>query len=506
MPPPDSHPSGFSQGRRWLTTLNLLLATAATLALVVMCNYLAQGHFKRFFWAEATNSKLSPATLRVLKALTNDVTVTIFYEHRADVYTMVAALLAEYQQANPAHIHKVDLDYIRSPEEARNLLGRLHLAPDRKNFVAFESDGHHQIFAESKLVDYNLNDLLQNREIRRTAFRGEMYFTAAINFLSHPVSQKACFLTGHGERDPTDQSQSDGSGCTNLAAILKDELACDWSTLALTQTDSIPADCNLLIIATRGSQPKAYLSPHELSQIQTYLDHGNGRLLALLDNTEGLDRLLAEWNVILANWHVIDRNPAVWSSGGDFLATPAVGKDSGSLHPIMSALFWEHLNIHMLAPHPIFRPPDKPRDPGAPTLTAVAATGPMGIQLPGEQPVVTGTNGSPLAPAQYVLIAAIEHNVINGLGGTRIVVAGDSDFLDDQLIDSAANHTFASQTLDWLLQRPGALVAGVGPRPIKEYQLFMPQSQRRQLGWLFLAAMPGSVLFLGSLVWLRRRS
>jgi hypothetical protein len=331
-----------------------------------------------------------------------------------------------------------------------------------------------------------------------------MYFTSAIHFLSHPVDQKAYFLTGHGERDPTDQSQTDGSGCTNLAAILKDELVCDWSTLALTQTDSIPADCSLLIIAS-GSQPKAYLSPHELAQIQTYLNHGNGRLLALLDNPEGLDRLLGEWDVLLANWHVIDRNPEVWSSGGDFLASPAVEKNS--MHPIMSALFWENLRIRMLAPHPIFWR-DKPvsHDPGAPALTAVAGTSLMGIQLPGEQPVVTGTNGGPLPPTNYILIAAIEHNVINGLGGTRVVVAGDSDFLDDQMIDSAANHYFASQTLNWLLQRPGALVPGIGPRPIHEYQLFMTQSQRRQLRWLFLAAMPGSVLFLGGLVWLRRRS
>ena len=34
----------------------------------------------------------------------------------------------------------------------------------------------------------------------------------------------------------------------------------------------------------------------------------------------------------------------------------------------------------------------------------------------------------------------------------------------------------------------------------------MTQSQMTQLRWLFLAAMPGAVLFLGGLVWLRRRS
>ncbi|MGA2556593.1 MAG: Gldg family protein [Verrucomicrobiota bacterium] len=504
MPPPDSHPSGFSQGRRWLTTLNLFLATAAMLALVVLLNYLADGHFKRFFWGGATNAKLSPSTLRVLKSLTNDVTVTIFYRHKADVYTMIGSLLAEYQHANPAHLRVADLDYIRSPAEAQILLVRLGLDQTQKDFVAFESNGHRQIVRDSKLSDYNLNDLLQHLPVRRTAFRGEIYFTAALNFLSHPADQKAFFLTGHGERDPSDPSNLDGSGYTNFAGILKNELVCDWQPLALSQTDSIPADCKLLIIAS-GSQHKGNLSSNELFQIQGYLKHGNGRLLALLDNTEGLDPVLKEWGVMVTNRRVIDRSPDVWSGGGDFLASPAVD-NTGYMHPIMRPLFREHLGIRMLAPRPMFRP-DAPaaHDPGAPTFTVVAATTPLGEELPND-PALAGAGASPLPRTNYFLIAAIEQNVINGLGGTRIVVAGDSDFLDDQMIDSAANHYFASQTLDWLLQRPGELDPAIGPRPIKEYELFTSQSQRTRLRWLFLAAMPGSVLFLGALVWLRRRS
>jgi hypothetical protein len=126
------------------------------------------------------------------------------------------------------------------------------------------------------------------------------------------------------------------------------------------------------------------------------------------------------------------------------------------------------------------------------------------MQWPGE-PAVTNASGGPPRPTNYLLIAALEQGVINGRDGTRLVVAGDADFLDDQMIDSAANHYFASQTLDWLLQRPAALVAEIGPRPITEYTLFLSRSQRTRLRWLFLAAMPGAVLFLGGLVWLRRR-
>jgi len=69
-----------------------------------------------------------------------------------------------------------------------------------------------------------------------------------------------------------------------------------------------------------------------------------------------------------------------------------------------------------------------------------------------------------------------------------------------------ANHPFAYEALDWLLQRPGQLDPTIGPRPIFTKQLFFSHLLMAQLHWLFLAAMPGSVLLLGALVWLRRRS
>ena len=216
--------------------------------------------------------------------------------------------------------------------------------------------------------------------------------------------------------------------------------------------------------------------------------------------------MLKDWNVILPNMHVIDPDPSVRISSGDFLACPVI-IEHDTFHPIMGPLVKDHLMIHMLAPRPVLLVNKAAsRDPGAPSFAGVAATTTNGIQAPGE-PVVTSTNGRPLQPQSYTLVAAIEQGVINGQGGTRIVVAGDSDFLDDQMIDSpSANHYFASQALDWLLQRPAALVGNIGARPIHQWVIYLTQLQNTQLHWLFLAAMPGSVLFLGGLVWLRRRS
>ena len=97
----------------------------------------------------------------------------------------------------------------------------------------------------------------------------------------------------------------DGAGYAKLAAILKNEMACTGRILALSETDSIPADCSLLIIAS-GRQPAGRLSSNELFQVQNYLTHGNARLLALLDTTEGLDPVLSNWGVVLPDVHVVD--------------------------------------------------------------------------------------------------------------------------------------------------------------------------------------------------------
>ena len=86
------------------------------------------------------------------------------------------------------------------------------------------------------------------------------------------------------------------------------------------------------------------------------------------------------------------------------------------------------------------------------------------------------------------------------------MVAGDSDFLDDLVIESwSGNHLFAKLALNWLLQRPAIMVEGLGPQPIKEYKLYLTSTQSSAVGWLFLGAMPASILALGALVWLRRR-
>ena len=77
-------------------------------------------------------------------------------------------------------------------------------------------------------------------------------------------------------------------------------------------------------------------------------------------------------------------------------------------------------------------------------------------------------------------------------------------FLANHQIASAANRDFAGYAANWLLDRT-QLLEGLAPRPVKEFQFVMTKTQFQRVQWLLLAGMPGSVLFLGALVWLKRR-
>jgi LPXTG-motif cell wall-anchored protein len=117
-------------------------------------------------------------------------------------------------------------------------------------------------------------------------------------------------------------------------------------------------------------------------------------------------------------------------------------------------------------------------------------------------------SGDLMRKPPFSLMVAVEKGAIKDVitehGSTRMVVVGDSIFLANHYIDALANRDFAGYAVNWLLERT-QLLEGLGPRPIEEYQVVMTRAQLHQAQWVLLGGLPGSVLLLGGLVWLRRR-
>jgi ABC-2 type transport system permease protein len=482
-----SQPS-FSPGRRWRIGFDVMVRTVLMLAVVVMANYLGAKFYGRFYLSSQTRVQLSSRTLSVLHSLTNRVTVTVYYDKTDDWYPSIIALLNEYRSANP-NISVKTVDYLRDAGEAQKIKEQYKLSSAKdKDLVIFDCAGRTKIVNGNALSQVKL-ELVPNateREFRRKpiAFNGEMMFTTMLLAVENPKPLKSYFLQGHGEPSITDSGETDYRKFADVLA----ESYITTEPLQLMGDASIPDDCNLLIIAG----PKTAFSEAELQKIDQYLAQG-GRLFMLFNyfsikNSTGLEPILARWGVNVIPDTVVEPNNT--TSGQDVLTYDF------SSHPAVNPLV--QMALQLILPRPVSHVDWKNPPANAPKVEEIAFSSPQSKLM-----------GDPTAaPRSYPLMVAIEQKAAPGIantrGTTRMIVVGDSFFLGNRQIESAANRDFAGYAANWLLDRT-VLLEGLGPRPVTEFRLTMTQAQLKNVRWLLLGALPGGVLVFGCLVWLVRR-
>ena len=344
-----------------------------------------------------------------------------------------------------------------------------------------------------ELSEFDYNALLKGQEVRRTGFKGEQLFTSAIFSLTDARPVRAYFLQGHGEHDPTDAD--DQRGYVKLAHVLEEAQikVAKLEPLALLSGE-VPSDCELLIIAN----PIRPLAQEELDQVQRYLNSG-GRLFVLLSKDSigivtGLEKLLAGWGVDVGRNVVRDAPQGKAGDAYQVIVTQFAN------HPVANPLARSRLLL--ILPRSIGARTQNPQSADAPKVAELATTGPDGVA--GRPDGRIERQGSPVP-----LIVAVEKGAIKGMaadrGASRIVVVGDSYFLNNKVIEFEANRDFARNAVNWLLNRD-ALVPGIGAKSLKEYRIVMTASEMSGVRWLFLAGFPGGVLLVGIVIWMRRRA
>src|SRR5436190_8902065 len=285
---------------------------------------------------------------------------------------------------------------------------------NEKNLVIFKCEGRPpKIVPGNLLAEFELEPVPneKEREYRRrfTWFNGEKLFTGYVLAVSSLKPYHAYYLQGHREH-PISGDQV--SGYLKFAAILQQNYV-QVELLTLAGTNTVPMDCNLLIIAG----PIDEIGPVELEKIAQYLDQG-GRLLALFnsaakDRQSGLAGILARrWGVIVGESEISDR--AHSHNDNDIV----VGV---SQHPAVRALLGSML--YLIAPRTVTHVPDKSAAADAPKVAVLAASA-----------VTAVLRGDPKPqPRQYPVAVAVEKGappgVVTERGSTRMIVVGDSFFL-----------------------------------------------------------------------------
>lgn len=476
----------FTTARRWRIGFDLTLRTVLAVAVMVMINYLGAKYFVRLYLSSQTQVRLASRTTAVLDALTNQVTVTLYYDKTDQIYTTILALLNEYQHQN-AKLTVRTVDYVRDAGEAEKVQEHYHLG-SAKDLVIFDLGGRTQIVPGDVLAQKSIEQVPDGKpldfERKIVAFGGELWFTTALLALENPQPLKAYFLQGHGEPDLADTADQRG--------YLKFGRALEQNYLTVENLDiqggqPVPDDCNLLIIAA----PTEALKLVELQRIQEYLTQG-GRLFALLDwnsieHPTGLEMVLHQWGIDVGPDYVQDLKNSM-SAHQDVIVRRF------SDHPIAAPL--RQVSLHLILPRPVFKASLANPPANAPDVEEIAFSGPESTLVP----------DSSRPPQSYPLVAVAEQKsapgVANPRGNTRIVVVGDSYFLGNYYIED--NRDFVNLSVNWLLDRT-ALVSGVAPKKMTEFRLLMTRAQQQEIRWILLAGLPGAILLFGGCVWLVRR-
>lgn len=489
----------FSPKRRFAIAISVLISCLAVVCIVGMANYLGVRHFKRFHISRDYPLELSPLSRQVASSLTNTVQVKVYFDREENattdtIYKYVTALLKEYRSYTTNILVEV-VDYLKDPSEAALLKEKYGLSDQQKNLVIFDNNGKVDIVRQPELSAYAAAGYEggTNLVFKRTDFKGEQMFTSALLSVSENSQPRACFVQGHGEHDPGEVVPD---GYSQMALLLRQNNI-EVGKILLSGTNGIPSECNLLIVAG----PQVAYQEEELNKIQTYLENG-GRMLVLLRpfKQSGLASLLSNWNVKIggADCIVGDR----WNSYNKGFA---IGITNLAAHPVTQPLIGSQIVMNM--PRWVAPLPTKESEADAPDVQTLALTskgGWEGRYVFSERRIVSVPNG---LSGQISLGVAVEKGAVPGVsanhGATRLIVAGESGFLNNASIGNLANRDFANLAVNWLLDRN--TLVNIGPQPVKRYRLNMTDSRKRQALWILMAGFPGAVLAFGILVWLIRR-
>lgn len=476
--------------RKWSARANVILGVASLFAIAVMVNYLATRHPRQFVLSPDRVLALSPVTKQVVSGVAEDVNITVFFDSDAPLFSHVRSLLEEYARLNP-RLKLETVDYVTAPGRAEQVKTRHKLAPAVTDVVIFECAGRVEIVRHSALSEYDTADLIAGRSktVERKYFNGESFFTTALLAVTNPERPKVCFLGGRKEHDPRQNDNDIGYGkLANLVQGHNTELV----LINLLGGETIPADCRLLIIPG----PELEFDQAAQDKLHRYLEQG-GRLLVLfrVGGRSGLERLLLNWGVAVDDKRVKD---AGVSKDDHVVIVSAFGS-----HETIQPLFQANLPLAMVSPRIVGR--IKQNTAGdAPQVTELAHTSENAVGLADYR---EGDRPNPLhdVTGRLPLLAAVERGGVKGVkqGSTRIIVAGDSYFLDNQMIEIGGNRDFAWNAVSWLLDRSELL--GIAQRPIREYRFVMTRRQMEAVRWIFLGLIPGSLLLVGWLVWLKRQ-
>ncbi|MBK8313888.1 MAG: Gldg family protein [Acidobacteria bacterium] len=259
----------------------------------------------------------------------------------------------------------------------------------------------------------------------------------------------------------------------------------------LVSSNKVPDDCAAIVVAG----PTKEFFPQEADLIGKYLD-GGGKALIMLDpgSDGGLNNLLKNWNIIIANDTVID----VSGVGRLFGTGPAVPLVTNyGAHPITK-------DLNRVA-----------------TFFPFARSVDTGESAKGDVVFIKMLNTSEASWAETelkgneakfdegkdkkgpVCLGVAMTKMLGENQDIRLVVIGDSDFATNNYAGKAGNGDLFLNTVNWLAQDEDLIA--IRPKSPTNRSITLSESQQKTFFLLTVLLMPLVVIGTGVWIWWKRR-
>ena len=451
---------------------NAVLYTAIFLGLLVLVNIMSNAHSWRKDLTEGELFSISSQSEKVLNNLKDNVEVLAFFQQGKG--TKLEDLLKNFSHYSPKFIYEF-IDPVKHPEKA-------------------------------KAYDVTTSDILVVKcGPRDTKITGttEEDLTNAILKVAKTGQKKVYFLTGHGEKDLSDESEQ---GYQIVQKALENENYV-VEPLKLYMHKDVPADCAVLVVAG----PEKVLEQAELDAIDTYLADG-GDALFLLDprSTPGLDRFLSKWGFKVGDNIVVDQVFRLFY--GPSLGVDPIVEEYGT-HAITEDFEGQTL-FHMV------RSVDVAEElPTGVNAVSLAKTSPKSwaetdLDLffsKSEVSLSSDDVNGPVSVAVALTAEAGEKETdsepsredVTEKKQAKVVVVGDADFVDNQYIAKMYNGDLFLNIINWLAGEDAYI--SIRPKSTRGSMVVMTPEQTHSIFYTSVLIFPEVLLLIGIAIWWRRR-
>jgi len=467
--------------KRWKKLAMVFGIVTASIGFIGISHYLANNSSIRWDVTQDQQHTLSTNTIEYVSTLTTEVQLTAFHVGMPPKY--LQDIFKEYERVSAGVIKTEIIDPIEQIAYAAKF-GNAINADERKVIV--------QSGDNRKDVDFTLKAL------------SEEALTNAIASASR-APRTVYFLTGHGEYSSLNQEYV---GLSKFNQLLADNNI-HSKTLMLGISQSIPEDCDVLIIAG----PKSQLSQNEEILITDYLAKGGDALFLIehtlvttpdkplsaeqLQKNPSLNSILNQWGLDVQSDIVVDFTNHI----GDDVGSPAT--KNYQLHKAIT----EGLDYTFyVRPRSIRVLPQRRPNIKHAIIASTASTENSWAETNRTLDIQFDPNTDTAGPVPFSYVLIEEKNLADPQdtksSDTRLIVFTDADFLTNVYINQYSNAQMGLNLVNWLAELDYKTF--VSAKEIKVERLDLTSKQKRQV-IVILFLLPFFFFIAGFVVWLRAK-